>query len=384
MFYDRRIRYIEYLEGGTKVRGGGFVKMEVRQGRVSALIQVERLCATDTVRREILLRAGEVRAVLGSMDLRGGRGIFRAQDLPAEDLGGGIGYGELEDLEIILSPSRVLRCRWGAQERRMSREDGAGRQETGRMSREDGAGGQETGRISRENGASGRETGQAGGQEDRRREREASEEAASAAAAGSGPDEPCLEAAQWAPEGGAEGESAPGEREWEADVPGESREDGEAVPAKETAPQESEEAAREKRALPMAAPTGSGLPDSPEGPVFQEDKWRRLWGIYPRIRPFRDDREYLSLRPEDFVVLREEYYPLAGNSFLLHGFYNYEHLILARIREENQTRYYLGVPGNFYEKEKQAALLFGFEGFEGGREPIREGDFGYYMISVGI
>ena len=330
--------------------------MEVRQGRVSALIQVERLCATDTVRREILLRAGEVRAVLGSVDLKGGRGIFRAQDLPAEDLGGGIGYGELEDLEIILSPSRVLRCRWGAQERRMSREDGA----------------------------SGQETGQAGGQEDRRREREASEEAASAAAAGSGSGEPCLEAAQWAPEGGAEGEPAPGEREWEANVPGESREDGEAVPAKETAPQESEEAAREKRALPMATPMGSGLLDSPEGPVFQEDKWRRLWGIYPRIRPFRDDREYLSLRPEDFVVLREEYYPLAGNSFLLHGFYNYEHLILARIREENQTRYYLGVPGNFYEKEKQAALLFGFEGFEGGREPIREGDFGYYMISVGI
>ena len=216
MFYDRRIRYIEYLEGGSKVRGGGFVKMEVRQGRVSALIQVERLCATDTVRREILLRAGEVRAVLGSMDLKGGRGIFRAQDLPAEDLGGGIGYGELEDLEIILSPSRVLRCRWGAQERRMSRENGAG----------------------------GQETGQAGGQEDRRREREASEEAASAAAAGSGQDEPCLEAAQWAPEGGAEGEPAPGEREWEADVPGESREDGEAVPAKEIAPQESEEAAR--------------------------------------------------------------------------------------------------------------------------------------------
>ena len=37
---------------------------------------------------------------------------------------------------------------------------------------------------------------------------------------------------------------------------------------------------------------------------------------------------------------------------------------------------------NFYEREKQVARMFGFESFEGAREPAWEGDFGYYLISV--
>ena len=40
--------------------------------------------------------------------------------------------------------------------------------------------------------------------------------------------------------------------------------------------------------------------------------------------------------------------------------------------------------GNFYEKEKRVALLFGFESFEGKREPAGNGDFGYYMVRVEI
>jgi len=40
------------------------------------------------------------------------------------------------------------------------------------------------------------------------------------------------------------------------------------------------------------------------------------------------------------------------------------------------------VPGNFYEREKQVALMFGFESFECQKEPAQVGDFGYYMIPV--
>ena len=47
-----------------------------------------------------------------------------------------------------------------------------------------------------------------------------------------------------------------------------------------------------------------------------------------------------------------------------------------------QVKYYIGVPGNFYEREKQVARMFGFESFEGTREPAWEGDFGYYLIAV--
>lgn len=111
-------------------------------------------------------------------------------------------------------------------------------------------------------------------------------------------------------------------------------------------------------------------------------KWQELWKIYPHVRPFGDNREYLKLMPQDFLILSKKYYPLISNSFLCHGFYNYEHLILTRQIRENTEYFYIGVPGNFYDKEKQVAVLFGFESFEGKTEPAKEGDFGYYMISV--
>lgn len=115
---------------------------------------------------------------------------------------------------------------------------------------------------------------------------------------------------------------------------------------------------------------------------MSEDKWQQLWKIYPHTRPFQDEREYLSLRPEDFVILHSGSYRLAQNSFLLHGYFNYEHLILTQVPQRNGKQYYIGVPGNFYEKEKQVAVMYGFGSFECKREPAGEGDFGYYMIKV--
>lgn len=115
---------------------------------------------------------------------------------------------------------------------------------------------------------------------------------------------------------------------------------------------------------------------------MKDTKWEQLSSIYPHIHPFRDAREFLSVGPEDFVVLRERCYQMTHNSFLLHGYYNYRHLLLLRQETSGQTQYYIGVPGNFYEREKQVARMFGFESFEGAREPAWEGDFGYYLIPV--
>ncbi|MDE7270531.1 MAG: hypothetical protein K2N81_08665 [Acetatifactor sp.] len=116
--------------------------------------------------------------------------------------------------------------------------------------------------------------------------------------------------------------------------------------------------------------------------AFREDKWEQLWAIYPHINPFSDEREYLSLGPSDFVILPGSYYKLVNNSFLLHGYYNYHHLILARVRHRNSVYYYIGVPGNLYQREKKIAIMFGFEGFECAAEPAGDGAFGYYLIPV--
>ena len=117
---------------------------------------------------------------------------------------------------------------------------------------------------------------------------------------------------------------------------------------------------------------------------LQEDKWKQLSSLYPHIAPFQDDREYLSIGPGDFVIFTQKYYRLVNNSFLLHGFYNYKHLILTRMEKRNEIVYYIGVPGNFYDREKQVAVMFGFESFECREEPADNGDYGYYMMRVEI
>ena len=115
---------------------------------------------------------------------------------------------------------------------------------------------------------------------------------------------------------------------------------------------------------------------------MSEDKWFQLLAIYPHIKPFCDEREYLSIGPADFVLFTSASYRASNNSFLLHGYYNYHHLILTRIERRGEILYYLGVPGNYYDREKQVAVMFGFESFECAEEPAQNGDFGYYMMRV--
>ncbi|MDO4294003.1 MAG: DUF6128 domain-containing protein [Eubacteriales bacterium] len=136
-------------------------------------------------------------------------------------------------------------------------------------------------------------------------------------------------------------------------------------------------------ALPAPKPAPRACPRRPQPPC-RNDKWEQLCSMYPVIHPFGDGREYLSISPGDFVVLRQEYHKMTNNSFLLHGYYNYRHLILGRIREKNGWRFYLGVPGNFYEREKTVAEMFGFEAFEGQKASASPGDFGYFMKRVEI
>lgn len=143
-----------------------------------------------------------------------------------------------------------------------------------------------------------------------------------------------------------------------------------------------------ENAVPAAADwTGRDMtmPESrsaPQKAAVHNDKWQQIFSIYPQIHPFEDERVYLSVGLGDFVLLSAQSYPLVNNSFLLHGFYSYGHLILARMQNRSGVRYYVGVPGSYYERERRIAVMFGFESFECRREPARDGDFGYYMIPV--
>ena len=120
----------------------------------------------------------------------------------------------------------------------------------------------------------------------------------------------------------------------------------------------------------------------PEEQALRTDKWEQLKKTYPIVHPIREDEEYLKITPKDFVIFTEKYQGLVHNSFLLHGYYNYKHLILGKRQKDGKVIYYLGVPGTFHDREKTVAVMFGFEAFDGKREPAENGDFGYYLRRV--
>ena len=61
----------------------------------------------------------------------------------------------------------------------------------------------------------------------------------------------------------------------------------------------------------------------------------------------------------EISTLPRRFWPLANNSFLLHGCHNYHHLLL--IKEEDHL--WLGVPGLYDPREAHMANLFGFPQF---------------------
>lgn len=68
---------------------------------------------------------------------------------------------------------------------------------------------------------------------------------------------------------------------------------------------------------------------------------------------------YEKIQRQDISRLPRKEWRIANNSFLLHGYRNYHHLLYI---EENGS-VWIGVPGIFHEKEEIAATAFGFPEF---------------------
>ena len=68
---------------------------------------------------------------------------------------------------------------------------------------------------------------------------------------------------------------------------------------------------------------------------------------------------YEKIQRQDLSRLPRKEWRIANNTFLLHGFYNYHHLLY--IEEEGEI--WIGVPGIYHEREKVAAEAFGFTSF---------------------
>ena len=379
-YYARKIRYLDLLDQGERIGGAGFLKTEVRGKDVSLFITVKGLHPTDTYERDVTLQMAEGELNIGQISLKGGQGQFAYR--------ADMALSELRGIKIVLGGTREIFCKW-QEEKRTADE------------------------MIRDQASSGNSVLSSGIQEDVMSDSAMSGITASAVAASNTVAPDIAASARSASALGlsditAPMVTAPDEEPDVIDVPD--------IAAPSMTPSEDPKQYRmgvanimrrnttvrsktyENKAAAAASVINASERNALERNMPQrqnsegnagrrrkavrlmEDKWQQISAIYPHVHPFRDEREYLSISPADFVMLTSKAYRAANNSFLLHGYYNYDHLILAKIEKRGEVVYYIGVPGSYYEREKQVAVMFGFESFECGTEPAQAGDFGYYMM----
>ena len=149
--------------------------------------------------------------------------------------------------------------------------------------------------------------------------------------------------------------------------------------------QEAQTEARRKDSQNQKQPQPDSSKEFPkEDPA--ETLWDRLRVTYPKVTAFEcaDGCEILVIKPQDIGLLPRENWVYGNNSFLLHGYYNYRYLILARLGKPGERgRYILGVPGHYGNNEKYMAAMFGFDRFvRSTRQPPRDSRFGYWYTDL--
>ncbi len=133
-----------------------------------------------------------------------------------------------------------------------------------------------------------------------------------------------------------------------------------------------------------------GIEESSEEQVQEETlpdplSAQQFFTNYPRIYPFEDNEIALCVKiePKDIALLPKNIWPYSNNSFLMHGFYCYHHLIFAKMKNRYGNQYILGVPGIFHNREQFMAKMFGFDNFKSMKKrELKQGDFGYWFLPV--
>lgn len=113
----------------------------------------------------------------------------------------------------------------------------------------------------------------------------------------------------------------------------------------------------------------------------------RILQKYPAIYPFEDDEIIACVRiePGDIGLFPIENWVLGNNSFLLHGYYNFRHLIFAKRKVIDGEEFILGVPGVYQNREKFMAKMFGFAQFKCSKNVEQKtGEFGYWYLKINM
>lgn len=112
------------------------------------------------------------------------------------------------------------------------------------------------------------------------------------------------------------------------------------------------------------------------------DFGRHILDMFPRMYPFEISRmnECVRLELKDIGCLPVPYWSLAGNPFLLHGYYCYRHILFTKLGE---GEYCIGVPGIYNQENQKQADHCGFGKFKTLSDvPDRQGAFGYWLYPI--
>lgn len=112
------------------------------------------------------------------------------------------------------------------------------------------------------------------------------------------------------------------------------------------------------------------------------NNWKDMFKKYDIVEPFNDDmiQNCIEIEYDDLKFLPSTCKNVVNNSFLLHGLYQYRHVLVGRQRcKRKQKIYVLGVPGRYQNSERMIAAMFGFDNFKAAQRNGVSGDnFGYW------
>lgn len=148
--------------------------------------------------------------------------------------------------------------------------------------------------------------------------------------------------------------------EKEAEVETQFGDDEETENLEEEQPKKKEQETVEESSEKKEQETVEELPEKKEQEIVEESSEKKDLKKDDRdidLQNFR--RQIMKIQRGEISILPRCEWKLANNNFLLHGYYNYRHLVL--IDEGDQLK--LGVPGIYHEQEARAAAAFGFPEF---------------------
>ena len=114
-----------------------------------------------------------------------------------------------------------------------------------------------------------------------------------------------------------------------------------------------------------------------------DTRWNRATARYIHFQPVQDEKieDAIRIQPSDLKILWQKGLRQGSNSFLMHGYYQHQHLMIGKSKEGG---YILGIPG-FYG-EKNMAEMFGFPEFRRAKaertSEIKEQTFGYWCKNL--